>query len=97
MKDECCNGEMPPGLAPRVAVSILVVFGWLIFAILWLVFYAGSFSLFQNIAVIIVVLLIGIAILGAMWASWGMKYGKKMEHWKEEKPSPERKPRRRRK
>lgn len=84
---------MPPGLSSRVAVSILVIFGWLIFAILWLIFYAGSFSLLENIAVIIVVLLVGIAILGAMWASWGIKYGKKMEHWKD---SAERKPRRHR-
>jgi len=69
--------EMPPGLGPRVAVSIIVFFGLLIFAIIYVAFFASSFSLFQQIAVILVALLVATAILGAMWASWGIKYGKK--------------------
>lgn len=99
MKDDCCEGGMPPGLASRVAVSIIVFFGWLVFLIIWLVFYAGSYSLLENIAVIVVAFLVGIAILAAMWASWGMKFSRKMEHWKNmEHPGQERKrPRRRRK
>ncbi len=72
--------EMPPGLAPRVAVSIIVLFGLLIFAIVYVAFFAASFSTFQKIAVIFVAFLVAIAILGAMWASWGIKYGRK---WKE--------------
>jgi uncharacterized membrane protein YjgN (DUF898 family) len=36
----------------------------------------SSYSLFQKIGVILVVILVAIAILGGMWASWGMKYGK---------------------
>jgi len=70
------NQEFPPGLAPRVAVSIIVLFGLLIFAIIYVAFYAISFSLFQKIAVIMVAILVAIGILGAMWASWGIKYGK---------------------
>ncbi len=70
----------PPGLAPRVAVSIIVFFGLLIFSIIYAAFFASSFSLFQKIAVIVVAILVAVAILGAMWASWGIKYGK---GWKE--------------
>ncbi|HLB71965.1 MAG: hypothetical protein OIN88_13520 [Candidatus Methanoperedens sp.] len=70
------NRETPPGLALRVAVSIIIFFGWLIFAIIYMAFYASSFSLFQSIAIVLVVFLTGIAILGAMWASWGIKRGK---------------------
>ena len=74
------NQETPPGLAPRVVVSIIVLFGFLIFSIVYVAFFAASYSLFQKIAVIVVAMLVAIAILGAMWASWGIKYGK---DWKE--------------
>ncbi len=46
------NKETPPGLAPRVAVSIIVFFGLLIFAIIYVVFFASSFSFFQQIVII---------------------------------------------
>ncbi len=72
--------EPPPGLAPRVVVSIIVFFGLVIFAIIWVAFFASAFSLFQKIAVIVVAILVAIAILGATWASWGIKYGRK---WRE--------------
>ncbi|MCZ7357686.1 MAG: hypothetical protein O8C66_01045 [Candidatus Methanoperedens sp.] len=71
---------IPSGLALRVSVSIIIFFGWLIFAILYITFFSSSFSLTQNIAIILVALLVGVAILGAMWASWGIKFGK---DWKE--------------
>ncbi|VVB59470.1 Uncharacterised protein [uncultured archaeon] len=74
-----------PGFGWRVGISVLVVFGWVIFLVVWLLFYAGSFSGYQNLAVILVSLLVGIAILVASWASWGVKYGYKYRHkWKEE-------------
>ena len=70
------NEETPPGLALRIVVSIIVFFGLLIFAIIYVAFFAISFSLFQKIAVIVVAILVATTILGAMWASWGIKYGK---------------------
>jgi len=73
------NQETPPGLAIRVVLSIIVFFGLLIFAIIYVAFYAISFSLFQKVAIILVALLAAIAILGAMWASWGINLGKQ---WK---------------
>lgn len=66
-----------PGFAWRVSLSIIVVFGWFIFLILWLLFYAGGFNVYQNLAVILVSILVGIAILAASWTSWGIKYGYK--------------------
>ncbi len=59
----------------RVSISIVTFFGALIAAILWLFFYAGSFNVYQNIAVIVVIFLIFIAVMGATWASWGMRQG----------------------
>ena len=40
------KGEMPPGGAARVAVSIVVGVGWLIFLILFLAFYADGFRIY---------------------------------------------------
>jgi len=70
------NQDMPPGLGSRVVISIIVLFGLMIFAIIYVAFFAISFSLFQKIAVILVAILVATGILGAMWASWGIKYGK---------------------
>ncbi|OPY51048.1 MAG: hypothetical protein A4E48_01679 [Methanosaeta sp. PtaU1.Bin060] len=71
--------ETPPGLALRIAVSILVLFGGLIAAIIYVAFFASELSDFQKIAVIVVVVLATIAILGTMWVHWSMKYGMRMK------------------
>jgi antibiotic biosynthesis monooxygenase (ABM) superfamily enzyme len=73
------NQVTPPGLAPRVSISIIVLFGFLIVSIIYVAFFAESFSLFQKIAVILVAVLVVTAILGVLWASWGIKYGKEWE------------------
>lgn len=65
--------ERPEGMGWRVGVSIVTFFGAMIAVILWLFFYAGTFSVYQNIAVIVVIVLAFIAVMGATWASWGMK------------------------
>ena len=61
--------KVPAGLGLRVAASIIVVFGWLIYTIVHVVFFWENFSTTQNLALIIISFLIGAAILGAMWAS----------------------------
>ncbi len=70
------NEKIPTGLGLRVAISIIVVFGWLIYAIVHVVFLWENFSTTQNLALIIIAFLVGIAILGAMWASWGINISK---------------------
>ncbi len=71
--------EVPPGLTLRVVVSIIIFFGLLIFAIIYVAFFASSFSLFQQIAVILVSILVATAILGVMWSAWGINLEKKLE------------------
>ena len=66
-----------PGFGWRVSVSIIVGVGWLVFLILWVTFYAAAFTLLENLVIVLVSLLIVGAILGASWASWGIKYGRK--------------------
>ena len=81
-KPEEWEGETPPGLAPRVAVSIVVGVGCLIFLILFLAFSAGGFSIWQNLAIILTSILVMGAILGPMWAYWGITTG---QTWKKKK------------
>lgn len=79
------DNKMPEGMGSRIAVSILTLFGSLIGIILWLFFYAGNFNVYQNIAIVVVILLSFIAVMGATWASWGMKQAamrsKKEDSW----------------
>ena len=63
------------GFRWKVSLSIIVSIGWLVFLILWFAFYASNYTVYQNIAIILVSILIMCAILGASWASWGIKYG----------------------
>jgi hypothetical protein len=62
--------EKTPGFAWRVSLSIIVGIGWFVFLILWFAFYASDYTVYQNIASILVSILIMGAILGASWASW---------------------------
>jgi hypothetical protein len=72
IRDENGNG-MPKGMGWRIAVTILTFFASIIGIILWLFFYAGNFNVYQNIAVIVAILIGFVAVMGATWASWGMK------------------------
>jgi hypothetical protein len=79
MNDEAKEFFRTPGFAWRVGLSILVVFGWLAFVIIWLFFFAGDYDVWQNIAVFLVSVIIGVGILAAAWATWGIKYASKFE------------------
>jgi hypothetical protein len=81
--------KMPAGLASRVAVSIVVVVGWLVFLVIFLGFYAQGIHVYRILAIILASILVVGAILAPMWTYWGMKYG-----WKWENP-PRRRPRQR--
>lgn len=67
------------GFVWRVGLTILVVFGWLAFLIVWLFFYAGDYDVFQNIAIFLVSIIVGIGILAAAWATWGIRYASNLE------------------
>ena len=55
----------------RVVVSIIIVFAWLIYAIIQVAFLWGRFSTIQNITLMGITFLLGVAINAVMWASWG--------------------------
>ncbi|HVO77252.1 MAG TPA: hypothetical protein VMS79_00120 [Methanomassiliicoccales archaeon] len=78
------EGQMPiptrmPGFAWRVSASILLGCAWLAFLIIWLFFYAANWDVYQNLAIILVSIIIVIGCLAAMWASFGMKMADRAE------------------
>ena len=72
------------GMGWRVSVTIIAFFASIIGIIVWLFFYAGSFSVYQNIAIVVVIILGFVAAMGATWAAWGMRQGS----WRSERRDP---------
>ena len=74
------------GLGWRVSLSIFGGIGWLIFILLWFFFFASSYSIYQNIAIILLSLFIIGVVLGIPWAIYGLRFQSKKERemWKTE-------------
>jgi len=62
------------GLGWRIALSILTVFGWLAFTVIWLFFYAGDHSFFENVGIFILSVLAFVGVNAATWASIGARF-----------------------
>jgi magnesium-transporting ATPase (P-type) len=71
------------GFKWRILVSIVLPLAAMIFLIVWFWYYAEPYSVWQNIAVLLVVLLAIGGILGAIWARWGMKHGHEMKKFED--------------
>lgn len=69
------------GFRSRIYVSIILPLAAIIFLIVWFWYYAIPYSPWQNIAIILVTLLIIGGVLGSIWARWGIKH----EGWNFEK------------
>jgi len=67
------------GFKWRILTSIILPFAAIIFLIIWFWYYGTDYNVWQNIAVLLTVLLALGGILGAIWARWGMKHGHEME------------------
>ena len=70
MNDE----DFPKPSGWRISLSIVMSIGWLIFLIVWLAFFAGDYTLYKNIAIIMISILVLFLILGGSWAAWGLKH-----------------------
>lgn len=81
MAKECkgWEGKDMPGMGWRVGLSVICFFALISFLVLWLFFYADSYTVYQNMAAVIVSILVFLGVMGAAWASWGMKHGPQME------------------
>jgi len=54
----------------RIPYSVITSVGWLIFLILWLAFYASSYTIYQNIAIVIASTIILFFLIGGVWMLW---------------------------
>jgi hypothetical protein len=70
MNDE----DFPKPSGWRISLSIGMGIGWLIFIIVWLAFFAGDYTVYRNIAIIIISILVVFIVLGGSWAAWGLKH-----------------------
>ncbi len=61
----------------RIALSMILFFGLIVFIIIWLFFYADGFSLAQNIAIFLAALLVFGGIEAAVWATMWMRWGRR--------------------
>ncbi|MGZ4848274.1 MAG: hypothetical protein ACXV7G_10815 [Halobacteriota archaeon] len=57
----------------RLLAAIIVPFAWLVFLALWLIFYAGSFSILQNLGIFVLSVAIVAILEVLLWVPWGMK------------------------
>lgn len=64
----------PKGLRWRMGFSIIVPIVWLCATLLYVGFWAGGFTLFQSIIVILVSTLLMGGAMGTAWMFWGPKY-----------------------
>ena len=59
-------------LRRRLVASIAGITGWIAFALLWVAFWASRYTLFQDITVVIVSLVVLFGLLAALWVSFGV-------------------------
>ena len=62
------------GMAWRASVSAISALSWLGFFILWLAFYAGDYNAYENIAIIILSVVVFVALNVAVWVPFGIKF-----------------------
>lgn len=67
------EGEIPPGLASRLTVTIVVGLCWLAFLVVLLWFYAAELGILKTLAVLILSIIVVCAILVPIWVYWGLK------------------------
>ena len=58
----------------RISVSILSVFGLVIFLLVYFAFWASGFSGLQSAVIVLASVLAFVAVNGAAWAPWGARY-----------------------
>jgi predicted RND superfamily exporter protein len=64
------------GVGRRIAASALLLVGGLSFLLLYLAFVAERFAWYQNLAVVLSVLMLLPTVLALIWISWGLAIGR---------------------
>jgi hypothetical protein len=67
------------GFRWHILISIALPFAAMIFLIIWFWYFAEPYSVWQNIAVLLVTILVMGGLLGVLWSRWSMKSGHDMK------------------
>lgn len=59
--------EERPTMGWRIGLSVILGMGWVGFFLLWLLYYASAYTIYQNIAIFLVSLLLMVAIYAPIW------------------------------
>ncbi len=62
-----------------IVLTMLAIIAWLVFILLYALFWSGGFTLFQNIVVTVVTLVITALVIGMGWVIWGFRH---VKQWK---------------
>jgi hypothetical protein len=65
----------------RVILTILVPAAWISLTLVYVAFFAPTFSFFQDFVIVVVSLLVLVATIAGMWVSYGMRL---YRHWMDE-------------
>jgi preprotein translocase subunit SecY len=65
------------GLGIRVVTTVLLPVASLVFMILYLAFFAHSYTWYQNLAIVLVTVIIVTGAIILMWLMWVMRTGKR--------------------
>lgn len=60
-------------LGAKAAGTVVVLFGWLAFIVLYLAFFTGGFDFWQKAAIFIASGAIVIAVVAVIWIKWTLK------------------------
>ena len=71
------------GFRWRIITSIIIPIGSIVILITWFWYYAEPFSVWQNIAVLLVVLLMMGGVLGVIWVRWSIKHDDEMKKFED--------------
>jgi hypothetical protein len=69
------------GLKARVAATVGLLVGGLVWVFLYLAFLAGRFAWYQNLAIILSTFLVVPAVVIVMWVLWGLGVGRRFRDW----------------
>lgn len=57
-----------------IVLTMLAIIVWLVFILLYALYWSNGFSLFQNIVVTVVTLVITALAIGMGWVIWGFRH-----------------------
>jgi len=60
-------------LGSRVAGTVIVGVCWLVFVLLFLTFFSGNYDFWQNLAILIVSVVVATGAVAVIWIKWALK------------------------